>query len=106
MLRTPSYDLPLPVSGIFEPGTFLSRPSHALGETSTLFRNEDSGEMHGLIRVRQFTISEGHLIIRPEQLEEEFRGCLQLAKHMLECLGLAEDVSYRFSQWGSQKPRQ
>ena len=70
-----------------------------LGETSTLFRNEDSGEMHGLIRVRQFTISEGHLIIRPEQLEDEFKGCLELAKFMLETVGLDEDVSYRFSQW-------
>ncbi|MBR2952176.1 MAG: threonine--tRNA ligase [Clostridia bacterium] len=70
-----------------------------LGETSTLFRNEDSGEMHGLIRVRQFTISEGHLILRPEQLEEEFRGCLELAQYMMETLGLAEDCSYRFSQW-------
>jgi len=70
-----------------------------LGETSTLFRNEESGEMHGLIRVRQFTISEGHLILRPEQLEDEFRGCLELANYMLETLGLAEDVSYRFSQW-------
>ena len=70
-----------------------------LGETSTLFRNEDSGEMHGLIRVRQFTISEGHLVLRPEQLEEEFAGCLSLAKHMLETVGLAEDVTYRFSQW-------
>ena len=70
-----------------------------LGETSTLFRNEDSGEMHGLIRVRQFTISEGHLILRPEQLEEEFAGCLSLAKYMLETIGLAEDVTYRFSQW-------
>ena len=70
-----------------------------LGETSTLFRNEDSGEMHGLIRVRQFTISEGHLILRPDQLEEEFRGCLELAKYCLETVGLAEDVSYRFSQW-------
>ena len=70
-----------------------------LGETSTLFRNEDSGEMHGLIRVRQFTISEGHLILRPEQLEEEFRGCLDLANYCLETLGLAEDVTYRFSQW-------
>ena len=70
-----------------------------LGETSTLFRNEDSGEMHGLIRVRQFTISEGHLILRPDQLEEEFRGCLELANYMLETVGLAEDVSYRFSQW-------
>ncbi|XAY16867.1 threonine--tRNA ligase [Bengtsoniella intestinalis] len=70
-----------------------------LGETSTLFRNEESGEMHGLIRVRQFTISEGHLIIRPEQLEEEFKGCLDLAKYMMETMGLAEDCSYRFSQW-------
>ena len=70
-----------------------------LGETSTLFRNEDSGEMHGLIRVRQFTISEGHLILRPDQLEEEFRGCLELANYMLETVGLKEDVSYRFSQW-------
>ena len=70
-----------------------------LGETSTLFRNEDSGEMHGLIRVRQFTLAEGHLIIRPDQLEEEFKGCLELAKYMLETLGLEEDCSYRFSQW-------
>ena len=70
-----------------------------LDETSTLFRNEDSGEMHGLIRVRQFTISEGHLIIRPEQLEEEFKGCLELAKFMLKAVGLDGDVSYRFSQW-------
>ena len=70
-----------------------------LGETSTLFRNEDSGEMHGLIRVRQFTISEGHIILRPEQLEEEFRQCLELTQFMLKTLGLYEDVSYRFSQW-------
>jgi len=70
-----------------------------LGETSTLFRNEDSGEMHGLIRVRQFTISEGHLIIRPEQLEAEFKGCVDLAMNMLETLGLAEDCSFRFSKW-------
>ena len=70
-----------------------------LGETSTLFRNEDSGEMHGLIRVRQFTISEGHLILRPEQLAEEFKGCLELAKHCLETIGLWEDCSFRFSQW-------
>ncbi len=75
-----------------------------LGETSTLFRNEDSGEMHGLIRVRQFTISEGHLIIRPEQLEEEFKGCLDLAKYCLETIGLADDVSYRFSQWDPANP--
>ncbi len=70
-----------------------------LGETSTLFRNEESGEMHGLIRVRQFTISEGHLILTPEQLEEEFRGCLDLALYMLSALGLREDCSFRFSQW-------
>ncbi len=70
-----------------------------LGETSTLFRNEDSGEMHGLIRVRQFTISEGHLILMPEQLEEEFKGCLELARFMLKTVGLEEDCTYRFSQW-------
>ena len=70
-----------------------------LGETSTLFRNEESGEMHGLIRVRQFTISEGHLILRPEQLADEFKGCLELAKHCLETIGLWEDCSFRFSQW-------
>ena len=74
-----------------------------LGETSTLFRNEDSGEMHGLIRVRQFTISEGHLILRPEQLEAEFRGCLELANYMLKAVGLDEDVSYRFSQWDPER---
>lgn len=68
-------------------------------ETSTLFRNEASGEMHGLIRVRQFTISEGHLMCTPEQLEDEFRGCLELAIFMLKTVGLYEDVSYRFSQW-------
>ena len=68
-------------------------------ETSTLFRNESSGEMHGLIRVRQFTISEGHLMCLPEQLEEEFKSCLELAIYMLKTLGLYEDVSYRFSQW-------
>lgn len=70
-----------------------------MGETSTLFRNEDSGEMHGLIRVRQFTISEGHLICTPEQLEDEFKGCVELAKFMMDTLGFSEDVSYRFSQW-------
>jgi len=69
------------------------------GETSTLFRNEASGEMHGLIRVRQFTISEGHLMCRPDQLEEEFKSCLEMAIYMLKTLGLYEDVSYRFSQW-------
>ena len=69
------------------------------GETSTLFRNEDSGEMHGLTRVRQFTISEGHLIVRPDQIEEEFRGCVDLAKYCLTTLGLEEDVTYRLSKW-------
>ena len=69
------------------------------GETSTLFRNEDSGEMHGLTRVRQFTISEGHLIVRPDQMVEEFKGCLALAKHCLETLGLEEDVTYHLSKW-------
>jgi len=69
------------------------------GETSTLFRNEASGEMHGLIRVRQFTISEGHLMCTPEQLEDEFKSCLEMAIYMLKTLGLYEDVSYRFSQW-------
>ena len=68
-------------------------------ETSTLFRNEASGEMHGLIRVRQFTISEGHLMCTPEQLEQEFKGCLEMATFMLKTLGLYEDASYRFSQW-------
>ena len=68
-------------------------------EASTLFRNEASGEMHGLIRVRQFTISEGHLMCTPEQLEEEFKSCVELAIYMLKTLGLYEDVSYRFSQW-------
>lgn len=69
------------------------------GETSTLFRNEDSGEMHGLTRVRQFTISEGHLVVRPDQVEEEFRGCVDLAKYCLTTLGLEEDVTYRMSKW-------
>ncbi len=75
-----------------------------LGETSTLFRNEDSGEMHGLIRVRQFTISEGHLILRPDQLEEEFKGCLDLAKYCLDTLGLLEKCTFRFSQWDPANP--
>lgn len=75
-----------------------------LGETSTLFRNEDSGEMHGLIRVRQFTISEGHLIIRPDQLEKEFKDCLELAKYSLDTLGLLEDCTFRFSQWDPANP--
>ena len=74
-----------------------------LGETSTLFRNEESGEMHGLIRVRQFTISEGHLVLRPEQLAEEFKGCLDLALYCLDTLGLREDCSFRFSQWDPKR---
>ena len=74
-----------------------------LGETSTLFRNEDSGEMHGLIRVRQFTISEGHLVLRPDQLAEEFKGCLDLAKYVLETVGLWEDCTFRFSQWDPKR---
>lgn len=69
------------------------------GETSTLFRNEDSGEMHGLTRVRQFTISEGHLIVRPDQMVEEFKGCLALAKKCLTTLGLEGDVTYHLSKW-------
>lgn len=76
-----------------------------LTETSTLFRNEDSGEMHGLIRVRQFTISEGHYIIRPEQLEEEFKNCLELAEYCLETVGLLEDCTFRFSQWDPANPK-
>ncbi|KAB3532845.1 threonine--tRNA ligase [Alkaliphilus serpentinus] len=70
-----------------------------LAETSTLFRNESSGEMHGLIRVRQFTISEGHLMVTPEQLEEEFKGVVNLVDYMMNTIGIAEDVSYRFSKW-------
>lgn len=75
-----------------------------LGETSTLFRNEDSGEMHGLIRVRQFTISEGHLILRPDQLEEEFKDCLELAKYFLGTIGLLDGCTFRFSQWDPANP--
>lgn len=72
---------------------------YRMGETSTLFRNEDSGEMHGLTRVRQFTISEGHLIVRPDQMVEEFKGCLALAKYCLKTLGVEEDVTYHLSKW-------
>ena len=75
-----------------------------LGETSTLFRNEDSGEMHGLIRVRQFTISEGHLVLRPDQLEEEFKGCLELAKYFLGTVGMLDKCTFRFSQWDPANP--
>ena len=94
-----------PMTCPFQYQTFLNKKRSyrelpmRLGETSTLFRHEDSGEMHGLIRVRQFTISEGHLIIRPDQLADEFKGCLDLAKYCLETLGLWEDCSFRFSQW-------
>ncbi len=72
------------------------------GETSTLFRNEDSGEMHGLTRVRQFTISEGHLIVRPDQMVEEFKNCIALAQHCLKTLGVEEDVTYHLSKWDPQ----
>lgn len=94
-----------PMTCPFQYQAYLNKPRSyrdlplRYNETSTLFRNEASGEMHGLIRVRQFTISEGHLMCTPEQLEDEFRGCLELANYMLQTLGLYEDVSYRFSQW-------
>ncbi len=94
-----------PMTCPFQYQAYLNRPRSyrdlplRYNETSTLFRNEASGEMHGLIRVRQFTISEGHLMCTPEQLEDEFKGCLELAIYMLKTLGLYEDVSYRFSQW-------
>ncbi len=74
------------------------------GETSTLFRNEDSGEMHGLTRVRQFTISEGHLIMRPDQMVEEFKGCIALAKYVMSTLGLLEDVTWHLSKWDPENP--
>lgn len=74
------------------------------GETSTLFRNEDSGEMHGLTRVRQFTISEGHLIMRPDQMVEEFKGCIALAKHVMSTLGLLDDVTWHLSKWDPENP--
>lgn len=75
---------------------------YRMGETSTLFRNEESGEMHGLTRVRQFTISEGHLVCTPEQIADEFKGCVELARHILTTLGLEEDVTYRMSKWDSE----
>ena len=74
------------------------------GETSTLFRNEESGEMHGLTRVRQFTISEGHLVVRPDQMDEEFKNCMALTKLVLETLGVEEDVTYRLSKWDPENP--
>lgn len=77
---------------------------YRMGETSTLFRNEDSGEMHGLTRVRQFTISEGHLVCTPEQIADEFKGCVELARYCLKTLGLEEDVTYRMSKWDPENP--
>lgn len=77
---------------------------YRMGETSTLFRDEDSGEMHGLTRVRQFTISEGHLVCMPEQIADEFKNCVNLAKYCLETLGLEEDVTYRMSKWDPENP--
>lgn len=74
------------------------------GETSTLFRNEDSGEMHGLTRVRQFTISEGHLIMRPDQMVEEFKGCIALAKYVMSTLGLLDDITWHLSKWDPENP--
>ena len=94
-----------PMTCPFQYQAYLNRPRSyrdlplRYNETSTLFRNEASGEMHGLIRVRQFTISEGHLMCRPDQLEDEFRRCLDLCMFMLKTIGLQDDVSYRFSQW-------
>ena len=94
-----------PMTCPFQYQVYLNKPRSykdlpmRLGETSTLFRNEASGECHGLIRLRQFTISEGHLMVRPDQLEQEFKGCLDLATFMLKTLGLYEDVSFRFSKW-------
>ncbi len=94
-----------PMTCPFQYQAYLNRPRSyrdlplRYNETSTLFRNEASGEMHGLIRVRQFTISEGHLMCTPEQLEDEFKNCLELCNYMLKTIGLFEDVSYRFSQW-------
>ena len=81
-----------------QPRSYRDLPMR-LGETSTLFRNEDSGEMHGLIRVRQFTISEGHLVLRPDQLEAEFEDCLNLAKYFLGTVGMLDNCTFRFSQW-------
>ncbi len=77
---------------------------YRMGETSTLFRNEESGEMHGLTRVRQFTISEGHLVCTPEQIADEFKDCVRLARHCLQTLGVEEDVTYRMSKWDPENP--
>ena len=94
-----------PMTCPFQFQVYLNKPRSyrdlpmRLGETSTLFRNEESGEMHGLIRVRQFTISEGHLACTPEQLEQEFKGCVDIALHMMRAIGLDKDITYRFSKW-------
>lgn len=94
-----------PMTCPFQYQAYLNRPRSyrdlplRYDETSTLFRNEASGEMHGLIRVRQFTISEGHLMCRPDQLEDEFKACLELTNYMTETIGLKEDLTYRFSLW-------
>ncbi|MBQ2504253.1 MAG: threonine--tRNA ligase [Lachnospiraceae bacterium] len=94
-----------PMTCPFQYFVYKARPKsyrdlpYRMGETSTLFRNEDSGEMHGLTRVRQFTISEGHLVCTPEQIDEEFKNCVKLAKYCLTTLGLENDVTYRMSKW-------
>ena len=94
-----------PMTCPFQFQVYLNKPRSyrdlpmRLGETSTLFRNEESGEMHGLIRVRQFTISEGHLACTPEQLEQEFKGCVDIALYMMRAIGLDKDITYRFSKW-------
>ena len=72
---------------------------YRMSETSTLFRNEDSGEMHGLTRVRQFTITEGHIVLRPDQAEEELTRCVELANYVMTTLGVQDDVTYRLSKW-------
>ena len=94
-----------PMTCPFQFQVYLNKPRSyrdlpmRFNETSTLFRNEESGEMHGLIRVRQFTISEGHLACRPDQLEQEFKGCVDVMLYMMKALGLDGDISYRFSKW-------
>ena len=99
-----------PMTCPFQYFVYKARPKsyrdlpYRMGETSTLFRNEDSGEMHGLTRVRQFTISEGHLVCTPEQIDEEFKNCVNLAKHCLTTLGLENDVTYRMSKWDPENP--
>ena len=99
-----------PMTCPFQYFVYKARPKsyrdlpYRMGETSTLFRNEDSGEMHGLTRVRQFTISEGHLVCTPEQIDEEFKNCVNLAKHCLTTLGLENEVTYRMSKWDPENP--